>query len=376
MQTKSWLTVAAAIILITAGLGGFKAMEISAAIAAASAMPEQQETVEATTVRAGTWVRSARAVGTSVALRHVELRNEVPGTVVEVGFSSGEIVQPGQLLVRFDTASEQADLAAARADAELARLTLERRQRLVRSEAAATADLDQARANLSAARARVAMAEATISKKNLKAPFMARVGIRDLQPGAYLSEGTLIAALQGVGPDTYVDFSLAQDNAIGLGIGSEVRISGTALSAGGETGRIIATDSSVDNSSRTVRFRALLPGQGDRVPPGSFLDVQAGLGSPQPVLLLPLTAIRRAPFGDHVFVIVADGEKLRAQQRFVRLGPVDGDDVVVMDGVRQGDRVAAAGSFKLRDGLAIQVQDVQAQSVPASSSAATAATSR
>lgn len=371
MQTKSWLTVAAAIILITAGLGGFKAMEISAAIAAASAMPEQQETVEATTVRAGTWVRSARAVGTSVALRHVELRNEVPGTVVEVGFSSGEIVQAGQLLVRFDTASEQADLAAARADAELARLTLERRQRLVRSEAAATADLDQARANLSAARARVAMAEATISKKNLKAPFMARVGIRDLQPGAYLSEGTLIAALQGVGPDTYVDFSLAQDNAIGLGIGSEVRISGTALSAGGELGRIIATDSSVDNSSRTVRFRALLPGQGDRVPPGSFLDVQAGLGSPQPVLLLPLTAIRRAPFGDHVFVIVADGGKLRAQQRFVRLGPVDGDDVVVMDGVRQGDRVAAAGSFKLRDGLAIQVQDASANAA-----SATAATSR
>ena len=101
----AWATVLLAIGGTAGGLGYYKYAEISAAIAAAEAFPEPREAVEAVRVRRGEWAASTRAVGTVVALRQVELRNELAGTVVEMGFASGDIVEAGQVLVRLDTRS-------------------------------------------------------------------------------------------------------------------------------------------------------------------------------------------------------------------------------------------------------------------------------
>src|ERR671910_398998 len=161
----------------------------------------------------GEWAASTRAVGTVVALRQVELRNELAGTVVEMGFASGDIVEAGQVLVRLDTSEERAALAAAQAEARLAKVVFDRRDRLRSSDAVSALDLDRAREELAAATARVTSLEAGIAKKTLLAPFRARVGLTDLQPGAYLDESTRIAMLQGVDADAYVDFALPQDMA-------------------------------------------------------------------------------------------------------------------------------------------------------------------
>ena len=205
-QSLAWVAVLLAISATAGGLGYYKYAEISAAIAAAEALPEPQEAVEAVRVRRGEWAASTRAVGTVVALRQVELRNELPGTVVEVGFASGDIVEAGQVLVRLDTSQERAALAAAQAEARLARVVFDRRDRLRSSDAVSALDIDRAREELAAATARVTNFEAGIAKKTLLAPFRARVGLTDLQPGAYLDEGTRIAMLQGVDGDAFVDF--------------------------------------------------------------------------------------------------------------------------------------------------------------------------
>lgn len=355
MSAKSWAAVAAGIVIAAGGLGGFKYFQISAAIAEAAAMPEPMETVMAIQPRLGTWSASSRAVGTAAALRRVELRNELAGTVVEVGFESGAVVEQGQILVRLDTREEEAELAAAKADAELARLTLERRERLAATQAGSAADLDAARATLASARARVSTLEVRIAKKTLVAPFRARVGIRDLQPGAYLSEGTPVALLQGADPDAYVDFAFPQDVAARLGPGSSVTVSGSALPAGGAPARIVAHDAAVDDGSRSIRFRAVLEGMGDKVLPGSFVDVTAATADPQQALFIPLTAVRRAPYGDHVFLLAQQDGVMRAKQQFVRLGPVQGEEAVVLSGLEPGQTIAANGSFKLREGLAVNI---------------------
>ena len=129
-QSLAWVAVLLAIGATAGGLGYYKYAEISAAIAAAEAFPEPREAVEAVRVRRGEWAASTRAVGTVVALRQVELRNELPGTVVEMGFASGDIVEAGQVLVRLDTSQERAALAAAQAEARLARVVFDRRDRL------------------------------------------------------------------------------------------------------------------------------------------------------------------------------------------------------------------------------------------------------
>lgn len=353
----AWVAVLLAIGGTAGGLGYYKYMEISAAIAAAEASPEPREAVEAVRARRGEWAASTRAVGTVVALRQVEIRNELPGTVIEVGFASGDIVEAGQLLVRLDTRQERAALAAAQAEAQLAQTVFDRRSRLAPGDVVSVLDLDRARAELAAATARVSGLEAGIAKKTLAAPFRARVGLTDLQPGAYLDEGASIAMLQGVDSDAYVDFTLPQDMAAAIRPGVAVSLAGQQIRDGSVSAEIVAEDASVDADNRAVRFRAIARGLGERLRPGAFVDVVAVTAPPQPALLVPLTAVRRAPYGDHVFVLAEEAGQSRARQRIVQTGPLQGTDIVITDGLAEGELIAGAGSFKLRDGLLVVSAD-------------------
>ena len=80
----------------------------------------------------------------------------------------------------------------------------------------------------------------------------------------------------------------------------------------------------------------------------------AVVAPPRDVILVPVTAVRRSPSGQHVFVLVELDGRLRAQQRAIRTGPVHGDEIVVEAGLEAHELVAASGSFKLRDGLLVQ----------------------
>ncbi|HEX9791455.1 MAG TPA: efflux RND transporter periplasmic adaptor subunit [Kiloniellales bacterium] len=362
----AWLVVVLTIAGVVSGLGYYKYSEIQSAIAAAASFPEPQEAVQSVRVRQGEWTSTARAVGTVVALRQVEIRNELAGTIVEVGFTSGAIVEAGQLLVRFDTRQEEASRAAAQAEARLARLTFERREALRSSQAVSAQDLDKAREEFEAATARVQMLEAGIDKKTILAPFRARVGLTDLQPGAYLEAATPIAMLQGVDADTYIDFSLPQDSASVLHPGVPVTLTGPQITGGAAIASIVAVDASVDGNDRALRFRALATGLGEILRPGAFVDVVAMTAPPQPALFIPLTAVRRAPFGQHVYHLVEEQGQVRARQRIIRTGPVQGGEITVLDGLAEGDLIAAAGSFKLREGLLVQTGTA---SVPASAAA-------
>ncbi len=353
-RAVAWLVVVVAIVAVVGSLGYYKYAQIQTAIAAGAAFPEPQESVEAATVHRGEWAASARAVGTVVALRQVEIRNELAGTVAEIGFKSGDIVEAGQLLVRFDTRQEQASLDAARAEAELARLTFERRKKLRASQTVSAQELDEAQQQLTAANSRAENLQVGIDKKTILAPFRARVGLTDLQPGAYLDVGSSIAMLQGVGDDAYVDFSLPQDAAAAIKPGATVTLVTPQMPEGGIKAEIMAEDASVDGANRTVRFRALAKGMGGTLRPGGFVDVVATIGAPQPMLFVPLTAVRRAPYGELVFALVEEDGKLRARQRIVQTGPVQGDEIAIVKGLEDGDLIAAAGSFKLREGLLVQ----------------------
>jgi membrane fusion protein (multidrug efflux system) len=356
----AWLAVVVAIAGISAGLGFYKYSELKAAKAAAEASPEPAEAIATATARAGEWTPTTRAIGTVVATRELELRNELAGTIAELAFTSGSIVEAGQMLVQFDVRQETANLAAAQAEARLAKATLDRRQGLRNSAAFSEQEFDKAREDLAAATARAENLQVIIDKKRIAAPFKARIGITNLQPGAYLDIGTRIATLQGVDADAYVDFALPQDNAASIGPGTTVSLSSPAIASGTADAKIIAEDDSVDRANRTVRFRAVASGLGDTFRPGMFVDVTAATSKPQATVLVPLVAVRRSPQGQHVFVLASEDGKMRARQRNVTTGPVIDDDVAVQSGLAAGDLIAASGSFKLRDGALVQPESAGA----------------
>lgn len=361
----AWTIVLLAMAGIAGGLGFYKYTALMAGQAAAQMMPEPVQAVAATRARSGEWAPETRAIGTVVALREIEIRNEIAGVIERLGFRSGETVEAGQLLVQFDTRQEQASLAAAEAEANLARLTLERRRNLRGSPAFSPQEFDKAQSEFAAASARAQNLQVAIEKKRIVAPFTGRAGITNLQPGAYLDVGARITTLQGTGPDAYVDFSLPQDSAVVIRPGSTVLLSGAVLPSGPVAAAIAAEDNSVDRASRSVRFRAIASGLGAVLRPGMFVDVTAGTAKPQPMVFVPLAAVRRSPHGQHVFVLAREGGKLRARQRPVETGPVQGGEVAVSKGLAAGELVAAAGSFKLHDGVLVQTDLAPTEGHPA-----------
>jgi membrane fusion protein, multidrug efflux system len=343
----------ATVAAVAAGLTASKSADLRASAAAAAAQPEPTELVaEAVAVRRE-HRRVTTAVGTVLALRSITLRNELAGTVRHVALVPGQIVDSGTVLVALDVAIEEAELHAQEAQAELARTGLARSERLGRTQATSQEELDRARAEYAIALAQVERTRAVIGRKTIRAPFRARVGIADVHPGQYLNDGTQLTTLQGVGDGAHVDFAVAQDVAAGLRPGDKVNVIASderILHA-----RIAAVDARIDPATRNATVRARLVGS--NIPaPGSSVRVQVPVGPAGMAVAVPVIALRKGPGGDHVFILQTDSAgETRAHARQVQSGPVLGEEVVILGGLRPGERVAASGSFKLREAVRVQV---------------------
>jgi membrane fusion protein (multidrug efflux system) len=356
MQLRNWSIVITACLLVALGLGYLKYSQIQAAIAFGAAFPEPMEAVEPFIAREEIWQPTTSVTAETLAVRAVEVSNELAGRIVEVGFAPGAVVAAGQLLVRLDTSEERAQLAAGRADAELARLALARNQKLIRSGAAAEEARDRSKAQFDGANADVTRLLAIIDKKTLRAPFDARAGLHELEPGQYLDKAAVVARLIGIDEQIWIDFTLPQQRAtLQLGEQVEVTASRTAAAFNAE---VIARDSFVNAQSRSVRFRALADNSEQRLFPGSLVTVAVPLGPEQIATLVPMMAVRRDPFGANVYLLrpAEEGTRApyRAEKRIVTLGPQREDLVVVVSGLKPGELIAANGAFKLREGILVQ----------------------
>ncbi len=356
---RRWLVVTLAAVALTLLLGGFKVWQIRAAIAFGESFPEQTETVEAVVVRELSWTPNVSAVGQVVAPSSVMLQNELPGRVVEVAFAAGDAVEKGQVLVRLDSRQEQAELAAARARAQLARTQLERAQQLLGRSATSQGEVDVAQASLSVAMADAAALEAIIDKQTLRAPFAARTGLHTLEVGEYLAANTTITQLVGVDDLLWIDFELPQQQT-GLEVGTRVSVTAPGLLDEPAEATLIARGAALSDTSRSRAFRASLSGQSERLVPGAIVRVGVPMGEPTSVAVLPATAVRHSGFSAQAYVIVSrqedNEEVLRAELRTVTLGDQRDQQVVILEGVKVGERVAATGAFKLRDGMRLRVE--------------------
>lgn len=361
-NSRGWIAsilLLATIVATGAGLAAWKYSDIAAEEAASASQPEPMESVTASVAKQREHRRTTTSIGTVLALRSITLRNELAGTVRRVNLTSGRIVEAGTVLVALDASVEEAELQAQRAQAALAQTTLDRLETLQAHRATSQEEVDQARAARDVAQAQMARTRAVIAKKVIRAPFRARVGISDVHPGQYLNEGTQLTTLQGVAGAAHVDFTVAQRVAAGLRVGDSVAVSSGGDSAASLPARIVAIDARVDPTTRNATVRATLVG--DVTPsPGASVRVLVPVGRASSVVSVPVSALRKGPSGDHVFVIAPDSAgKSRAHLRPVESGPVLGEDVLILDGLAAGEQVATSGSFKLRESVLVALASSQ-----------------
>ncbi len=360
-RTKLWFGAGAGLIAIVVVLVGVKGAQIGSMIKAGKSFVPPPEAVTTAKVEAARWQPLQSASGTLVAVRGVTLGSELPGTIREISFDSGTSVKKGAVLVKLDTATEEAQLASALADENLARLNYERAKDLRKGQANTPADLDAAEARYKQAQAAVTTLRTAIEKKSIRAPFDGRIAIRQVELGQVLQAGAPVASLQSVSP-IYVEFSLPQQALAKLRVGQPVRLTTDTFPGSKWEGAVSTINTEVDVATRNVRVRATVPNADGRLRPGMFASVEVVSPEQVPVLLIPATAVLYAPYGDSVYVLEEkpgpDGKPSQVvQQRFIRLGERRGDLVVVESGLKEGETVVSSGAFKLRSGATVVVRN-------------------
>lgn len=349
------IALLAVVVGVGAALGLWKYISIGAASAAAANPPEPMESVMAAAAEQRPHRPTTAAIGTVVAMRSITLRNELPGTVRRVNLTPGQIVEPGTVLVGLDVSVEEAELKALEAQAQLAEVSLGRMQKMTQQRAASAMELDQALAERDVARAQMARTRAIIERKTIRAPFRAHVGISDVHPGQYLNEGTQLTTLQGVDEAAHIDFTVPQRVASSLRRGGTVAVFEDSEKGKPIQATILAIDARVDPNTRNATVRAKVA-DASAISPGASVRVQVPVGPERSAVSVPVSALRKGPTGDHVFVIAEDKQgKPRAHVRPVVAGAVLGDDVVIEQGLTPGEQVAVSGSFKLRDAVLVAV---------------------
>ena len=357
---KNFLFTLLALVAFVGLLSGLKIKQFSDLMAAAETMLPPPPSVSTVKSESQQWELTLNAVGTIEAVQGVTVAADIPGRVEAIMFESGQKVRKGDVLIRQDVSSEEAQLRAAEANVELAKATLKRTRELVKKQSASQSELDAALARHKEALASAQTIETTITKKTVVAPFDGHLGIRKVNIGQDLASGSEIATLQAV-DKLYVNFSLPQQHLSKIAPGLTVRISTDVLDEPVE-GRLVAIDPKIDVATRSVRVQAQFENKARLVLPGMYATVAVVMPEREQVLTVPKTAIAHATFGDSIFVVeehqTESGEtQLKAVQHFVQLGRSLGDYVSVVEGLKEGSTVISAGVFKLHNGAVVTVKN-------------------
>lgn len=327
-----------------------------------------------TAERAGTkeWIDRVQSIGTLIAIRGVDVSPEVAGIVKNYYFESGNDVEKGTKLVELDTSVEEADLVKNRAVLLEANADLKRQASLVKKEFVSQAVVDTTTSKRDTAAASVQRMEAVIAQKNITAPFAGRLGLRRVEKGQYVKAGDPLVWLQALDP-IWIDFPVPEGDLGKLKIGAPIELGVNAYPDQVFKGVIEAFDARVAQDTRTLMVRGRSPNADHRLLPGMFANVAVLEGKPKELVTVPRTAVTYGLYGDSVWVVkegppapektASVGEvevpapQLTVERRFVRVGPSQGDEVAILEGVKAGEQVVTSGQLKLHPDAAIKIDN-------------------
>jgi membrane fusion protein (multidrug efflux system) len=290
------------------------------------------------------------ALGNARANESVEIRPKITETVTAIRFEEGQYVEAGDVLVELEDAQARAAVAAARAALLDSESKYERNQELFKSNLVPESEVETSAAQRDADRAALDAAEARLSDTVVRAPFRGRVGLRRVSLGSLVAPSVVITTLD----DTDIiklDFDVPETALAHLDTGLPVVARSAAWPDVTFEGEVASIDTRVDQVSRTVTVRALLPNPQHLLRPGMFLTVEL-LRRDVTALMIPEQAIVPEQSRQFVFVVSDDGA---VSLREVRVGRRRPGQVELVDGVEEGELVVAEGTQKVRSGSRVKV---------------------
>jgi len=275
---------------------------------------------------------------------------------------------------------EEADLVRNRAVLLEANADLGRQKSLVKNGNVSQAVVDTTISKRDTAAAAVQRMEAVIAQKEITAPFSGRLGLRRVERGQYVKAGDPLVWLQALDP-IWIDFPVPEGDLGKLKVGAPIELRVNAYPDETFKGEIEAFDARVAADTRTLMVRGRLPNADHRLLPGMFANVAVLEGEPKQLVTVPRTAVTYGLYGDSVWVVkegpprpektasVGDvampAPQLTVDRRFVRVGPSRGDEVAILEGVKEGEQVVTSGQLKLHPDAPITIDNSKPLTPPA-----------
>lgn len=349
--------------------------------------------------------RFIRVSGTLAAWERAEVSAEINGRVIATPIERGSRVGSGAELIRIsaDEVTAQAEeaqanaaqiearlgmvgsdtfdvdrvpeVANARAARQLAESELTRARQLSDQQLLSAADFDQRAAqaeaaarqydtarnsalqqyqSLVAARARTSLARRAVADAVVRAPFTGVVGERLVSVGDFVTRGTKVASVMRVDP-LRVELTVPAPFVAAVAEGRAVTLEVDAYPGDTFTGHVRYVSPALDASSRALVVEAEVANGDGRLKPGLFATARIARATTDHALMVPATAIRTVAGTPRVFVVPADGEDRRAEERVVATGDTAGDKVEVTSGLKAGEQVVLSGLDRVVDGIRVSV---------------------
>ncbi len=313
------------------------------------------------------------------AVNSVTLKARVAGFLKDRLFEEGDIVKKGQMLFVLErepfeaqVAEAAANLAKAEADAKNAKLNLDRALELRKTGNISQSTVDTREAENSVAKGQVLQAQAALNLAkldlgytNIKAPFTGKIGLSVYSVGEYLPVNTTLATMVSFDP-IYVLFSVSERELLSMQNAGMLKSNSDSLAVSlvmGDSsvyrygGQINFTDVVVDDSTDTVKMRAVFPNPAKQLVSGQFVSVLLEYEAPVEKIVISQAALMSSASSKYVYVVDAQNKVVNKP---VSVGTEQGKDIVILDGLEAGDRVIVSGLQKVRPG-----QEVIIDSVPA-----------
>jgi multidrug efflux system membrane fusion protein len=331
------------------------------------------------------------ALGTVQAFNTVTVRSQVDGELIEVLFREGQDVKAGDVLAQIDPRTYRAayEQAQATRDKDQAQLDAARRdlaRYIALGDRVTGQSVDTQRAQVRQLEATVRADEAAISSARVQlshtviaAPIDGRTGLRLVDRGniVHASDTTGLVTLTQIQPIAVI-FTLPQQNlaAINERIAQGNRLMVLATQSDGtgviDAGELELVDNQIDQTTGTIKLKAVLPNAERRLWPGGFVTVRLLLTVRRAGLVVPLPAVQRGPEGPYVFRVTPEKT---VEMRPVTVGAIESEQALIESGLEEGEVIVTDGVAKLKPGSKITLPEDRAKAkgdrVPAAAPAAT-----
>lgn len=287
--------------------------------------------------------------GSLLPFEETAIRAEVGGRIVQLNIQEGSVVQKGTLLVKLFDKDLQAQLNKLKVQLQINEKTEERNRELLKINAISQQDYDLSTLNVENLKADIESTQIAISKTEIRAPYKGTVGLRNISLGSYISPSDIVTTIRQV-DQLKLDFAIPEKYAKEISKGYVVRFKVDGGDQQHEA-KVIATENSVDQNTRTLRIKALVTATHRELVPGVFAKINLQLGKDDNALLVPTQSVIPNIRNKQVVVLRKDS----AQFTVVETGIRDSAYVQILNGIKVGDTVVTTGLMAIRPNSKLKI---------------------